>query len=378
MTRIRIAFFIDALKFGAGTENQLLDLLARLDSERFETTLYTLRVPVEPELAAKLPGRCECLNLGSLRHLSTVSKFIRVVRFLRRERIDIAMIYFVDSQLLIPLATRLSPGTKCVVNRRDMGYWYTPGLLGLLRRVNRWVDYFLVNARAIKRRVSQSEDFPLERIKVIHNALAVNSGADKSPSRTDLKLPTEAPLVGLVANLRPVKRIDRFLDVAALIARRHDRARFVILGGGELRDELTRRAEALALSDKVMFVGSVPEVSLYLKHFAVGVLTSESEGLSNTLIEYSAHRLPVVAFDTGGNAEVVDDKATGYLVGDGDLDSMASRIVELLDDPDTAERLGRAGYDRVKRVFAPETIHAEFEDFLETIARSDRKSVRFN
>jgi L-malate glycosyltransferase len=382
MSKLRIAFFIDALKAGAGTENQVLDLLARLDPTRFETYLFTLRQPVPETVAARLPAKCDCFTLGRLRSFRAFGVFWRLIRTLQRERIDIAMIYFVDSQLLVPPAAFLAGRTRCVVNRRDMGYWYTPGLLRAMRVANKVVDYFVVNANAIKRVVADSEKFPPERIKVIYNMLAVKGAgpdATETPmvTRGMLGLPENVPIVVLTANLRPVKRVDRFIDMAALVAHRRDDVRFLILGGGELHEPLKAQATRLGLADKVVFAGSVTGVGPYLDLCKVGVLTSESEGLSNTLVEYSYNRLPIVAFNTGGNPEVVADKVTGYLVPEGDSEAMAARVLELLNDSELGQRMGQAGRERVEEQFSPQQLLVEWEEFFTLIAKAPRRSVRF-
>jgi glycosyltransferase involved in cell wall biosynthesis len=378
MDKLRIAFFIDALKSGAGTENQVLDLLRRLDRQRFETYLFTLREPVSEAVVSGIPVRCECLGLGRLRSLSALRVFWKLVRTLRRERIDIAMIYFADSQIFVPPAAFLARHTVCVVNRRDMGYWYTPGLLRALRWANKFVHYFLVNARAVKEMVASKENFPRERVKVIYNALAVKGSVATQPLlRRDLGLPDNTPVVALVANLRPVKRVDRFIDMAALVAEKHRDVRFLILGGGELHDSLTQQAAGLGLTERIVLAGSVDDVGAYLHLCDIGVLTSESEGLSSTLIEYSYHRLPVVAFDTGGNAEVIAEGTTGFLVSEGDLSSMAAKVLQLLNDPILRKKLGESGRQRVEKIFDPVARLSDVEEFFATVA-GKRGSVTFD
>ena len=375
MSKLRVAFFIDAIRAGAGTENQVLDLLRRLDPLRFETYLFTLREPVPESVARSIPSRCECLGLGRLLSLGALKTFWKLVRTLRRERIDIAMLYFADSQLFVPPAAFLSRRTVCVVNRRDMGYWYTPGLLRALRWVNKFVDYFLVNADAVKDMVARNEKFPRERIKVIHNSLAIKPS--EALHRHDLGLPEDAPIVVLVANLRPIKRVDRFIHMAALVATERSDARFLILGSGDLHGDLIQRAARLGIADRITFAGSVENVGAYLRLCDVGVMTSESEGLSNTLIEYSYHCLPAVAFDTGGNAEVIADGVTGFLVPEGDLSSMASRVLQLLNEPALRKELGESGRKRVEDIFSPAARLSDIEEFLVTVA-SKRGSATFH
>jgi glycosyltransferase involved in cell wall biosynthesis len=106
----------------------------------------------------------------------------------------------------------------------------------------------------------------------------------------------------------------------------------------------------------------------------VGVLTSESEGLSNSLLEYGAMGVPTVTFDTGGNAEVVVEGETGFLVPEGDVEALADRVAEVLGDEGLRIRLGEAARRRCREVFDPEPVMKSTLAFLEGVARSPRRA----
>jgi glycosyltransferase involved in cell wall biosynthesis len=77
-----------------------------------------------------------------------------------------------------------------------------------------------------------------------------------------------------------------------------------------------------------------------------------SEGTSNTLLESMAAGIPVVATRVGGNPEVVEDGVSGLLVPPRDSAALAAAMARLLEDPDLALRLGRAGMRRVSELFS--------------------------
>lgn len=368
MPRPRIAFFIDQWRPGSGTENQLQGLLAHLAPAHVDAHLFTLRKPLAPEHRELFACPVDCLGIGSLTGPGALLKLPGIVARLRRGRFDAAMIYFVDSNLYLVPACTLAGIPARIVNRRDMGYWYEAGLLRRLNLVNRWATHFLVNAEAVKEQVIRHERFRPERIRVIPNGVwdtdysrrLREAGSGAPPPG----FPADGPVVGITASLREVKRIDLFLAMAARVAAAVPAARFVVAGQGHLREGLEARARELGLGEAVVFLGQIADVPAVLGRLAVGVLTSDSEGLSNSLVEYGLAGVPAVAFAVGGNAEVVDEGATGFLVPPGDTDAMADRVVRLLREPDLRRRLSEAARTRCRTAFAPDRIVAQTLEFF--------------
>jgi len=359
-TKPRIAFFIDKWKPGTGTENQLQGMLAHLAGQRLDARLFTLHTPLEPEHRDMFPCPVECLGVSSLFSPAGILAFPRIVKKLRRMRFDAAMIYFLDSNLYLVPACRLAGIPAVVINRRDMGYWYDSGPLRAVNFVNRWASHFLVNAEAVKERVVQRENFPGDRISVIHNGLwdqeryrqIMQGGGGDLPE----EFPTDGPVVGITASLRKVKRLDWFLGMAALVLDNQPGARFVIAGQGHLREELGRLAGELGIAGQVVFLGQVRDVPSLLKRLDVAVLTSESEGLSNSLVEYGLAGVPAVAFDVGGNGEVIREGETGHLVPVGDTAAMAARVSGLLADDERRRDMGRAAADHCGKAFSADHV----------------------
>jgi glycosyltransferase involved in cell wall biosynthesis len=376
--KLKIGYFIDAWNPGAGTENQLLGILQHLDPSEVDARLFTLREPIPEQHCKDIPWPVECLGVSSLLSLNGVVRFFQLVRRLRRERFDIAMIYFIDSNLFVTPACRLAGIKASVVNRRDMGYWYEPGILGKLNRVNKYTNYFLVNSRAVKEAVIANEHFPAERIEVIYNGLWETKKPALPPfQRSDFNLPSDGPLIGIVANLRPVKRVDRFIEMAAKVVVKIPSAHFVIAGRGELKQDLNQQVARLNLSERVHFLGPVAEVERLLPLLDVGVLTSESEGFSNALIEYVSAGVPAVTFAVGGNPEIVRDGVNGRLAPDGDVERLADAVSALLSDDAQRLRMAQAGRQSAARDYDPAEIMRQTIAFYRTIVEAPRNQARF-
>jgi glycosyltransferase involved in cell wall biosynthesis len=165
-------------------------------------------------------------------------------------------------------------------------------------------------------------------------------------------LPTHAPVVGAVAALTPEKGHKYFIDAAALVVREVSDARFVILGEGELRPALERQIKELHLDKHVVLPGFRADVLSFIKSFDIFVMSSLFEGLGTSLLDAMSLSRPTVASDTGGIPEVVSHGQTGLLVPPRDARELAAAIVTLLKDPARRERMGRAGLERVTRLFS--------------------------
>ena len=139
-----------------------------------------------------------------------------------------------------------------------------------------------------------------------------------------------------------MKALETFLRAAAVGSQSRKNVKFVIIGGGDdgYSSELKEMAQELSLSENIKFLGPVENPTSFIKNFDVGVLTSRSEGLSNTLMEYGALGIASVATDVGGNSEIIQHGETGLLVPQDDYESTAEAINQLLDDKDKCERMG--------------------------------------
>lgn len=149
-------------------------------------------------------------------------------------------------------------------------------------------------------------------------------------------------VVSLVARLVPIKRVDRFLAAALRVS--SDRpVRFVIVGDGELREQLESSDDAKALGDRLVWAGfrrDIPDVC-YASDLVV--LTSDNEGTPVSLIEAQAAAVAVVATDVGGVRSVVLDGRTGLLAAPDDVDALATAISALLADRQRRDRMSAAG-----------------------------------
>lgn len=205
------------------------------------------------------------------------------------------------------------------------------------------------------RRFMSTEGFPASRIEVIHNGIdprLETEAADVVRARRAIGLPADVRVVGTVARLDPVKRLDVLIEACALVRRIAPGTVLVVVGDGPTRASLERLAVERGLGDSVRFLGARDDARALVPAFDVYVNSSASEGVSLTVLEAMAAGLPVVATHVGGTPEVLTSGVTGLLVPPDSAGAIAEAVLGLLDRPDDRARLGAAARARVVHDFS--------------------------
>jgi glycosyltransferase involved in cell wall biosynthesis len=224
---------------------------------------------------------------------------------------------------------------------------------------HRQVDCFVAASEAI-RRILVADGIPAYRTVTVHEGIDV--GRVMAAPRVDVHeafwLPHHAPLVGNVAALVPHKGQYHLIEAARFVLQVVPDARFVILGEGELREQLERQVREHRLEKHVLLPGFRTDVLGCIKGFDVFAMSSVTEGLGTSLLDAMACARPIVATRTGGIPEVVEHGVNGLLVEPRDDHALADAIVRLLSDVGMRQRMGQAGLERVRERFTVERMVA--------------------
>jgi glycosyltransferase involved in cell wall biosynthesis len=157
------------------------------------------------------------------------------------------------------------------------------------------------------------------------------------------------------------------------MARSHPNAEFVLVGDGPLRQEFETECQALEMGERVRFLGDVRDIPAILASLDVSIVPSDSESLSNVILESMAAGLPVIATRVGGNPELVNDDR-GILVPGGDVDALVNAISQLLENVRLRESLGRTAKAFAREYFSAENVTAQYEAlYSETLYRKLRQ-----
>ena len=195
-----------------------------------------------------------------------------------------------------------------------------------------------------------------------HNAIDYErfaSAADRGASSTIIS----------VARFERVKGLETLVKAAAEVAGSRPDARFLLIGGGSLKNHLKDLAGRLGISDKIRFLDYSPEVDRLLERSAIAVLPSLYEPFGMAAAEALAAGKPVVASMVGGLREIVIDGVNGFLFAPGDYRELADKILKLLEDRDLRKRMGEAARETAKR-FKPENIARRYAEIYRGLLKT--------
>jgi glycosyltransferase involved in cell wall biosynthesis len=362
---VRIVRIIARLNIG-GPAIQAITLTQRLSECRYATTL--VRGREEPDegnmdhLARELDVRPILVpwmrrNPG----WRDIPALVGLIRIIRRERPQIVHTHAAKGGTLGRLATliafprkRARPILIHTYHGHSLSGYFAPRTTALYRRIERLLARFSDRLVAVSDEVRDElvglgvadrdhfEVVPVGFDLKPFDVSAAERTERRRRLRRELGIADGDDLVTLIARLAPIKRVDRFLRVAARLGAQRQGVHFLVVGDGELRATLQTSAEANALNGNLTWAGfrrDIPDVCFASD--AV-VLTSDNEGTPVSLIEAQAAGTPVVGTRVGGVASVVRDGSTGFTVDPSDELGMATAVSRLLDDTTLAERAAAA------------------------------------
>ncbi len=340
-----------------GAERMMVHLATRLGPEyRSEAALIrngwlgsALRSQGIPVTMLRYESRGSFANLYDLATLRDLLTLIRE----RHVAILHTHEFFMNTLGLI--ASRLT-GVPVVATVHERNYYPDR----LRRRVayrlfGRFAQQMVTVSEGLRDLLTERIGIPPDRIRVVPNGVTI----DEIPSqetvlglRQSLGFNQQSLLVGTVGRLHPKKGHKYLIEGAVHVVRRFPGVVFLIVGGGELHDELEAQARALGVAPYFRFLGHREDVRDLLPLLDIFVLPSLSEGMPLALLEAMAAGIPPVATRIGGVNEVVEDGKTALIVPPKDTRALADSIITLLEDRPLAQEMGEAARQVATRRFS--------------------------
>ncbi len=321
---------------------------------------------------------------GNLYGLKSWWTRLRLSRSLRRQHIQIAHAFdFYTNLALIP-AARFARVPVVIGSQRQLGDLLTPRQFRAQAAAFRFCDAVICNSQAAADHLA-ADGLSREKLVVIGNALPAAAFAPAPPAlpRKPLSGAPGSLRVGMVARMNArYKNHSGFLRIAKRISQHMPGVEFLLAGDGPLRAELEREAQTLGLGERVVFLGDRRDIPAIMASLDVAVLTSDSESLSNVILEAMAAGLPVVAYDVGGNAELVsrdpshemENQRRGILLPAGDEEGFAAAVERLLVTPSMRAEFGRNARKFAVENFSLENVRARYEACYQSLL--EKKGVR--
>lgn len=363
-----VAHVVWGLEVG-GLERVVVDLIRGLDPDRFDSIVYCLAR--RGALADTVADRCRDILVLDKRPGRSYLLPARLGASFRRLGVDI-----VHAHNFGPLLYGAAGARFARFGRGPAVVYTLHGPEASERNDFRRVD----RVRRIDRVVSVSDHvrdvavhtggIEAERITTIYNGIDVErfaAGGARDRVRAELGLAEDAVVIGVVARLSAEKDHATLLAAFAPLVRLHPRVRLVLVGDGDLRASLERRAGELEIDRHTLFLGTRTDVPELLSAFDAFAMSSRIEGLGITLIEAMAAGLPTVATAAGGIPEVLTPE-TGIVVPTGDPGRFTEALAWILDHREDARRMGLAGRERAREHFGVETMVRRYAEVYDEVS----------
>jgi len=234
---------------------------------------------------------------------------------------------------------------------------------------SRWVDGLVAVSGDVKKSILKTiKGVPAEKISVILNSVDVTrygKNFNRIALRSKLGFGETEHLMAMVATFKRQKGHKVLVDAAATLIPDFPHLHFLFVGDGELIDELRNQVRELNLEQNIHFLGmrnDIPEILVASDSF---VLPSLWEGLPMALIEAMASGLPVIATDVSGTRQVLESGKTGIMVEPGDAQVLAYSIMELLNNPEQAQVMGKTARKKMETMFSAKKQAEEYLTLFE-------------
>ncbi len=346
-----IAHIIYHLGIG-GLENGLVNLINSIPGSRYRHAVICLAG--HSDFADRIT--CEDVRLFDLekrpgKDFACYFRLYRLIRELRPTIVHTRNFGTLDCQYIAAMA-----GVEYRIHGEhgwDVGDLHgTLAKTVLLRRISRAVIHqYTTVSKHMADWLKHVIGIPATRVEQIYNGIDADRFTPKRDSATAVASngaeQSGSLVIGTVGRLDPIKDHLTLLRAFDFVVRRAspgDREmQLVIVGAGQMRQELVQFVRERKLDTHVTFAGASDDVAGFLRTFDIFVLPSLNEGISNTILEAMATGLPVLASTAGGNPELVREGVTGSLFAPGDAEELADLLSTYGESLDLRREQGSAG-----------------------------------
>jgi glycosyltransferase involved in cell wall biosynthesis len=176
-------------------------------------------------------------------------------------------------------------------------------------------------------------------------------------------------VIGMVANFVKPKDYYTVIKAGLELILEEESIHFIFIGDGPEKSYMESVIPA-RFKDKFLFIGYTQNPENYIKRFDIGVLLNKkgySEGMSNSIMEYMAFKLPVICTKAGGNNELITDNFNGYLVQNEDCNDFKRVLKKLIDDKELRKIFGNRSYNILLNKYDLKVIANKYLDLYSKI-----------
>ena len=359
-----------------GGERTALRLATELGAEGFEVWACTTRDSFGWPLEALREAGVHHLQVSRSKR-GDLAALRPLWHTLRSGRIDIVHAHMFGSNVWGTVLGRAARVPVVIAHEHS---WSYEGQLG--RRladtmIGRAADAFIAVSRADAELMVSREHVPRGKIHVIPSAFQPRENGGTGDLRREFSIPPDAPIIGTVALLRPVKRLELLVEAFARVLREVPEAWLVIVGEGESRPSVEAAIERFGVGARTTMTGMREDVDTMWRSIDVAAMTSDREGTPVAALEALHYGVPMVAPAVGGIPDIFEGGG-GVLVPPGDVEALSRELAALLRDPERRRTIGAAGRAHAREFSAERQVERCVTLYRELLAgpRARRRIAR--
>lgn len=384
MNKIKLLLILEAT--AGGTRRYITQVLSHLDLNRFEPVLFCA-VKRDPAFLADIElirkRGIKIVVFPMRREIAPISDMwliLKMVKAMRLENPDIVHTHSSKAGIIGRTAARLAGVAKIAHTphvfpfEMDVGKSQRRFYLFLEWIAAKWTTLLIAVSDAEKATALEHGLFNSGRTTV--NANGVEPGqwtsadaGERAKQRGQAGISNDVFVVGMVGRFMPQKGHRILIEAAEKLLGKNKDIRFVLVGDGELKNEIRDLAVTDGIEGKFHFFGQTDRIKSYYAMFDCLVLPSLWEGCPFTAMEAMAMGIPVIASSVGGVNEIIEDRVSGLLVPPADARALADAIEKLREDRRLREDLGEGGRQRVLEKFLLSDKIRNLEDIYQRLVQ---------
>jgi glycosyltransferase involved in cell wall biosynthesis len=375
--RCNLLYVFDNMEFGGG-ERVFAQIINRLSGKKYSILVACLPTG---EFIEKVKRSGVQVKSVDMRNRFNPGVILQLAGLMKRERVDIVHSQGARADFFARMAAKLA-GAPIVVSTVPMpveGFDVNP-IRKLIYTVfnrfsERFVDRFMVVSDALEKMMIETHKIEPQRVVKIYNGIEIDDFciADEEVVsrrlrfRKESSLGDDVPVIGVIGRLVWQKGFEYFIEAVPGVLKEKPEALFLIVGEGELKDELKAKSKKLRLENKIIFTGFMDDVKNVLASVDIFVIPSLLEGLPMILLEAMAMKKPIVAASIDGIMEILENNFSGLLVPPRDTKALAEAITYMLTHKDKALQMGSAASKIVVERFGVDIMVQKVEGVYEEL-----------
>lgn len=297
--------------------------------------------------------------------LDSILKIFKLAKLFKNWQPDVVQTFLFKANIMGVIAAWLA-GVKVILSgRTNMGYATKTSHYIALKLLDFLTTGTVICSKAIMKNTAKKGKIPWKKLFLIYNGVdpAVFSISKNNQLKSELGIPVNKKIVGIVANIRPVKGYDFFTSAAEKVLKQHPNTHFLVIGNVHDNIDYYNKIKRQIVDNNMLhnftFLHSCKIIPDVLQIMDITVLSSLSEGFSITLLEYMAAEKPIVVTDVGGNGEAIVSNQSGVLVRSANDHLLSEAIINIINDPQLGNKLAKNARKRVVEKFSLDVIFKE-------------------